>query len=84
MFADLVNRAMKSQTQHDSDACELSEELRKSTWQKTAVMYCVMVAVSTTAIFFLEHATFYNAFRTALVAAIGKTLAAIWISGFFD
>ena len=52
--------------------------------RKTAVMYVTMVAVSTVAIFFLEHVTILNAFRTAVVAAIGKTVAANFVSGYFD
>ncbi len=52
--------------------------------KKTLVMYAVMVAVSTTAIFFLEHSSLVNAFRTALVAAVGKTIAANWVSGLFE
>ena len=52
--------------------------------KKAAMMYCTMVAVSTGAIFLLEHASLVSAFRTALVAAIGKTFAANWVSGLFD
>lgn len=51
---------------------------------KMLAMYGTMVVVSTTAIYFLEHATLTNAFRTALVAAIGKTVAANWVSGIFE
>lgn len=51
---------------------------------KTLAMYVSMVAVSTFAIYLLEHATLVNAFRTALVAAVGKTIAANWVSGIFD
>ena len=51
---------------------------------KTFAMYCSMVLVSTAAIYFLEHASLFNAFRTALVAAIGKTFAAVWVAGIFD
>ena len=47
-------------------------------------MYCTMVAVSTLCIYWLEHATLFNALRTALVAAVGKTIAANWVSGIFD
>lgn len=60
------------------------ENRKKPWWLKLGVMYFTMVAVSTSAIFFLEHATLLNAFRTALVAAIGKTVAANWVSGLFD
>ena len=52
-------------------------------WKKTVVMYCTMVAVSTIAICWLEHASCLNAFRTALVAAVGKTIAATWVSEWF-
>ena len=51
---------------------------------KTVTMYAAMVVVSTCAITLLEHVSLVNAFRTALVAAIGKTLAANWVSGLFD
>lgn len=51
---------------------------------KVLAMYCSMVTVSTMAIFFLEHSTLVNAFRTALVAAIAKTFAANWVSGIFE
>ena len=62
---------------------------KKGAWRsrksvKTFAMYFAMVAVSTLAIYFLEHASLFNAFRTALVAAIGKTFAATWVSGVFD
>lgn len=60
----------------------LSWRSRKSV--KTLAMYCSMVTVSTLAIYFLEHASFVNAFRTALVAAIAKTFAANWVSGIFE
>ena len=52
--------------------------------QKIAALYVTMVMVSTLAIFFLEHAPLICAFRTALVAAIGKTVAANWVSSFFN
>ena len=51
---------------------------------KTIAMYCTMVTVSTMAIYLLEHASLVSAFRTALVAAIGKTFAANWVAGIFD
>ncbi len=51
---------------------------------KAGALYLTMVIVSTIAIYFLEHATFLNAVRTALVAAVGKTFAAYWVSGIFD
>ncbi len=52
--------------------------------KKTVALYATMVVVSTCAIFLLEHATILNAFRTALVAAVGKTVAASWVTGYFD
>ena len=60
-----------------------------TTWRsrklfKILTMYFTMVCVSTIAIYWLEHSTLINAFRTAIVAAIGKTLAANWVSGIFD
>ncbi len=58
--------------------------LRSKRLRKTMVMYTVMVAVSTGTIFWLEHASLLSAFRTAMVAAIGKTFAANWVSGFFE
>lgn len=51
---------------------------------KTAAMYCAMVAVSTVTIYWLEHSALISAFRTAMVAAVGKTIAATWVSGLFD
>jgi hypothetical protein len=51
---------------------------------KTLAMYLTMVVVSTTAIYLLEHASLFCAFRTALVAAVGKTFAANWVSGLFN
>ena len=57
---------------------------KKIVSKKTIAMYFAMVAVSTGAIFLLEHASIFGAFRTALVAAIGKTFAANWVSGFFE
>ncbi len=53
-------------------------------WRKFLVMYLVMVAVSTSAIWLLEHASIFSAFRTATVAAVGKTFAATWVSALFD
>jgi len=52
--------------------------------KKTLAMYATMVAVSTCAIFLLEHATLAGAFRTALVAAVGKTFAANWVCSAFE
>ena len=68
--------------------CKLEDSAKDSesktrNWTKLFVMYIVMVAVSTLAIFLLEHSSLLNAFRTALVAAIGKTFAANWVSTFF-
>ena len=64
------------------------DDRKSKTWRsgktaKTVAMYCTMVLVSTLAIYWLEHAALYNAFRTALVAAVGKTIAANWVSGIF-
>ena len=57
---------------------------RTQALKKTVALYAAMVLVSTCAIYFLEHATILNAFRTALVAAVGKTVAATWVSSWFD
>ena len=62
---------------------------KKKTWRskksvKLVAMYCTMVAVSTLVIVIFEHSSILSAVRTALVAAIGKTLAANWVSGVFD
>ena len=51
---------------------------------KTVSLYATMVIVSTVAIYLLEHASLVNAIRTALVAAVGKTAASLWVSGFFE
>ena len=70
--------------------CDCSLHARKNTGKKrllakkTLAMYCTMVVVSTVAIFLLEHATVLSAFRTALVAAIGKTIAASWVTTLFE
>jgi hypothetical protein len=61
-----------------------NETGKKSRWKKCVAMYAAMVVVSTFAIHFLEHASLFNAFRTALVAAVGKTIAANWVSGIFE
>lgn len=68
---------------------EASFQRNKFTWRsrkplKILAMYLTMVTVSTFAIYYLEHSSLINAFRTALVAAIGKTVAANWVSGVFD
>ena len=60
------------------------DKTKASLMKKTMVMYVTMVAVSTIAIFMLEHATILSAFRTAIVAAIGKTVAANWVSSIFQ
>lgn len=52
--------------------------------KKMLAMYATMVTVSTVAIFLLEHVTFSNAIRTALVAAVAKTFAANWVSALFQ
>lgn len=57
---------------------------RKPRFSKTIALYCTMVVVSTLAIYFLEHASIASAFRTALVAAIGKTFAAGWVMTLFE
>jgi len=76
-----MNQIAKLETAIEKNS-STSWRSRKSV--KTLAMYCSMVTVSTLAIFFLEHATLVNAFRTALVAAIAKTFAANWVSGIFD
>lgn len=72
-----------------SEGNERNRDLERKPWRsngllKLIAMYLAMVVVSTLAIHFLEHVTIANAFRTALVAAIGKTVAASWVSGIFD
>lgn len=67
-----------------SSSCSTTPKNKKPRWLRCVAMYVVMVVVSTIAIHFLEHASLANAFRTALVAAIGKTIAANWVSGIFD
>ena len=57
---------------------------RSNRWIKGLALYATMVCVSTCAIFFLEHATMVHAIRTALVAAVGKSVAASWIVQLFD
>lgn len=57
---------------------------RRKSAKRMLALYVTMVAVSTCAIYFLEHASLVNAFRTALVAAVGKTIAASWVSSLFD
>ncbi len=74
----------KNQTDLDG-----AQDRKASTWRsrkslRMIAMYLTMVTVSTFAIYMLEHASLFNAFRTALVAAIGKTFAANWVSGIFD
>lgn len=64
------------------ETCVTPWRSRKSV--KMIALYFTMVCVSTIAIYFLEHASLFNAFRTALVAAVGKTIAANWVSGIFD
>jgi hypothetical protein len=72
-----------------SQAIEIANETPGTTWRsrklvKMVALYFTMVCVSTIAIYFLEHSSLLNAFRTALVAAVGKTVAANWVSGIFD
>lgn len=57
---------------------------KSSRYAKAVTLYLTMVVVSTMAIFFLEHATLLHALRTALVAAVGKSLAANWVVQMFD
>ena len=70
--------------------CSLQDESivrkksRSGRLKKTLALYLTMVAVSTLAIFWLEHASIFGAFRTALVAAVGKTVAASWVTSFFE
>ena len=52
--------------------------------KRTAAVYATMVFVSTCTIYFLEHASVLSAFRTALVAAVGKTVAVNWVTSLFD
>ena len=52
--------------------------------KKTLAMYLTMVCVSTLAIYLLEHASILSAMRTAVVAAIGKTIAANWVVSLFQ
>jgi len=79
---ELVNENITT----DAAAAELqtSTGWRSRKLFKTIAMYITMVCVSTVAICLLEHASVFNAFRTALVAAVGKTVAANWVSGIFD
>lgn len=57
---------------------------RLKTVKKTIAIYLTMVAVSTLTIALLEHVEWANAFRTAIVAALGKTLAVCVVGSFFD
>ena len=57
--------------------------MRKS-FKRAVALYGTMVFVSTLTIFFFEHSTVLSALRTALVAAIAKTFAATWVTGFFE
>ncbi len=75
---------MQAKTIKKNKSMERVKSWRSRKSLKTVAMYCTMVAVSTLAICFLEHTSMLNAFRTALVAAIGKTIAANWVSGIFD
>ena len=73
----------------DQSYLDESPERGKSPWRsrrplKMLAMYLTMVTVSTFTIYMLEHASLFSAFRTALVAAVGKTVAANWVSGIFD
>lgn len=75
---------MKQHAMLDSQVEHGKTSWRSKRLVKVFAMYCSMVTVSTLAIYFLEHASMFNAFRTALVAAIAKTFAANWVSGIFD
>ena len=75
----------------DAQAIEMSQmqDSPVASWRsrklfKMIALYFTMVCVSTIAIYLLEHSSLLNAFRTALVAAVGKTVAANWVSGIFD
>lgn len=52
--------------------------------RKFLAIYGTMVIVSTLSIWLLEHSTLLCAFRTALVAAIGKTIAVSFVGSLFD
>lgn len=84
MRTDFTCNCQMAQAPAISPATLSRSKLINKRLQKTVALYLTMVAVSTVAIFLLEHATLLNAFRTALVAAIGKTVAANWVTSFFD
>ena len=85
---DMLTQMVDSCTQAchcglDSEKANSKMSTRKRV-AKVVTLYATMVVVSTLAIYFLEHATVVNAVRTALVAAIGKTFAANWVSSLFN
>lgn len=79
--ADCCTQACTCCLENGTDQGAVSAQKRL---QKIVAMYLTMVMVSTLAIYFLEHASLLSAFRTALVAAIGKTVAANWVSSCFN
>jgi len=52
--------------------------------KKALAIYGTMVVVSTLTIAFLEHTSIASAFRTALVAALGKTIAVSFVGSYFE
>jgi len=52
--------------------------------KKTLAIYATMVMVSTITIAFLEHTSLVCALRTALVAALGKTIAVGIVGSYFE
>ncbi len=76
---------IQDELQSDPRDSEFTGDTRSTNrLKRTVAMYFAMVAVSTCTIFMLEHVSLTNAFRTALVAAVGKTIAANWVSSLFD
>lgn len=57
---------------------------KKNRVKKALAVYGTMVIVGTLTIAFLEHSSFFCAFRTALVAAIGKTIAVSFVGSYFE
>ena len=56
----------------------------KSNIRKFFAVYGTMVVVGTLTIAFLEHTSFLCAFRTALIAAVGKTVAVSVVGSCFE
>ncbi|MEL7498644.1 MAG: hypothetical protein AAFN77_13640 [Planctomycetota bacterium] len=75
---------MSNKNENTQDNQPATSHWRSKRFIKFIALYVTMVLVSTVAIYWLEHSTFINALRTAFVAAIGKTVAANWVSGIFD